>query len=110
MTSNKAQKTAIRQRMAETGEPYIVARNTVLGAEGAEERYLRDAALAGVPADEVSEMRARLFARTNADQMRRRMQSRNRQRMQEGMQQRSRPRRPRNGLRKGLNSLRKPRT
>jgi hypothetical protein len=26
MTRNKAQKTATRQRMAETGEPYIVAR------------------------------------------------------------------------------------
>ena len=29
MTQNKAQKTAIRQRMAETGEPYSVARRVV---------------------------------------------------------------------------------
>jgi uncharacterized phage infection (PIP) family protein YhgE len=31
MTQNKAQKTAIRQRMAETGEPYSVARHVVEG-------------------------------------------------------------------------------
>jgi hypothetical protein len=29
MTSNKAQKTAARQRMAQTGEPYSVARRAV---------------------------------------------------------------------------------
>ena len=29
MTQNKAQKTAVRQRMAETGEPYSVARHMV---------------------------------------------------------------------------------
>jgi hypothetical protein len=29
MTQNKAQKTAVRQRMAETGEPYSVARRIV---------------------------------------------------------------------------------
>jgi hypothetical protein len=33
MTSNKAQKTAIRQRMAETGEPYSVARHAVEGEQ-----------------------------------------------------------------------------
>src|SRR6201996_3200222 len=31
MTQNKAQKTAIRRRMAETGESYVVARRAVLG-------------------------------------------------------------------------------
>src|SRR6202042_2833573 len=30
MTENKAQKAAIRERMAETGEPYSVARHAVL--------------------------------------------------------------------------------
>jgi hypothetical protein len=35
MTSNKAQKAAIRQRMAETGEPYVVARNILLGEKHA---------------------------------------------------------------------------
>ncbi len=35
MTRNKAQKTATRQRMAETGEPYSVARRAAgTGAEG----------------------------------------------------------------------------
>jgi hypothetical protein len=33
MTSNKAQKTAIRQRMAETGAPYSVARHAVEGEQ-----------------------------------------------------------------------------
>jgi uncharacterized phage infection (PIP) family protein YhgE len=33
MTQNKAQKTAIRQRMAETGEPYSVARHVVEGGQ-----------------------------------------------------------------------------
>jgi hypothetical protein len=41
MTSNKAQKAGIRRRMAETGEPYIVARNSVLGEN--------DAAIGGPP-------------------------------------------------------------
>jgi hypothetical protein len=65
MTSKKAQKTAIRQRMAETGEPYVVARSAVLdeGGESAEEQYLRDAADAGVPAEELNHLRAGLLAR-----------------------------------------------
>ena len=43
MTQNKAQKTSIRQRMAETGEPYSVARHAVEreqeeAADGTEQR------------------------------------------------------------------------
>jgi hypothetical protein len=34
MTQNKAQKTAVRQRMAETGEPYSVARHMVAAGQG----------------------------------------------------------------------------
>ena len=49
MTKNKAQKTAIRQRMAETGEPYSVARQAVqasqpAAAEGWDEEYYADGA------------------------------------------------------------------
>jgi hypothetical protein len=49
MTKNKAQKSAIRQRMAETGEPYSVARHAVeasqpAAAEGWNEEYYADGA------------------------------------------------------------------
>jgi hypothetical protein len=49
MTKNKAQKSAIRQRMAETGEPYSVARHAVeagqpAAAEGWDEEYYADGA------------------------------------------------------------------
>lgn len=103
MTSNKAQKSAIRQRMSETGEPYSVARNAMLSREqdadldvvladsravpeesphdespddespeheSPDEQYLRDAEAAGVPAEELTELRARFHARGHADQMR----------------------------------------
>ena len=72
MTSNKAQKTAARQRMAQTGEPYSVARRAVSagdpepdaaqgpGATGTEprgpspeEQYAQEARAAGVPAAEI---------------------------------------------------------
>jgi hypothetical protein len=33
MTRDKAQKTAIRQRMAQTGEPYSVARHVIEGEQ-----------------------------------------------------------------------------
>jgi len=73
MTSNKAQKTAIRQRMAATGEPYSVARKAI-GAEDPdigespedetpEEQYLREAEEAGVPAEELKALRAAWQAR-----------------------------------------------
>jgi hypothetical protein len=63
MTQNKGQKAAIRRRMAETGEPYVVARRMVLGeASGAssdvdgltpEEQYVLEARAAGVSAEEI---------------------------------------------------------
>ena len=63
MTQNKVQKAAIRRRMAETGEPYVVARRIVLGgASGAssdvdgltpEEQYALEARAAGVSAEEI---------------------------------------------------------
>ncbi len=123
MTSNKSQKTDIRQRMSETGEPYSVARHAVLTAAqdddhdtmlaepdappdesphgpresrlehddspeehddsprehddgpeeydaSPEEQYLRDAEAAGLPADELIQLRARLHAHRLADEMR----------------------------------------
>jgi hypothetical protein len=77
MTSNKSQKSDIRQRMSQTGEPYSVARHAVLAGAAAPEQdaspadqYLRDAEAAGVPADELVELRARFQAREFADQMR----------------------------------------
>ena len=73
MTSNKAQKTAARQRMAQTGEPYSVARRAVSAgdpdpdeapapeAAGTEpslpspqEQYAEEARAAGVPAAEIN--------------------------------------------------------
>jgi hypothetical protein len=110
MTSNKSQKTDIRQRMSETGEPYSVARHAVLAATGdddhdtmlaepaaptsegphapsesrleheasprqhddsPEEQYLRDAEAAGLPADELIELRAQFHVRKLAEDMRR---------------------------------------
>jgi hypothetical protein len=63
MTQNKVQKAAIRRRMAETGESYVVARRIVLGeASGAgsdgdgltpEEQYVLEARAAGVSAEEI---------------------------------------------------------
>jgi hypothetical protein len=72
MTSNKAQKSAARQRMAQTGEPYSVARRAVgagnlepdpaqaPGAAGTEpgklspeEQYAQEARAAGVPAAQI---------------------------------------------------------
>jgi hypothetical protein len=62
MTENKAQKTAIRQRMAETGEPYSVARHAVQASQPAaagdwdEEYYADGAASEGIT---VAEFKAR---------------------------------------------------
>ena len=81
MTSNKAQKTAIRQRMAATGEPYSVARKAI-GAEDPdigespedetpEEQYLREAEEAGVPAEELKALRAAWQARGRLGKLRR---------------------------------------
>jgi DNA-binding transcriptional MerR regulator len=66
MTNNRGLKAAIRRRMAETGESYVVARRAVLadaegpGVPGAradeltpEQRYVREATAAGVSADEI---------------------------------------------------------
>src|ERR1700722_4181125 len=63
MTQNKVQKAAIRRRMAETGEPYVVARRIVLDeANGGgsdvdgltpEELYALVARAAGVGAEEI---------------------------------------------------------
>ena len=60
MTRNKAQKTAIRQRMAMTGEPYSVARRAAEAGDAEpedpagtgmtpEERYAQEAEAAGSP-------------------------------------------------------------
>ena len=56
MTRNKAQKIAARQRMAETGEPYSVARRETPppGSVTPEERYAREARDAGVPEAEIA--------------------------------------------------------
>jgi hypothetical protein len=80
MTRNKAQKTATRQRMAETGEPYSVARRAAgAGEAGAEdpdftkitpeERYAREAKAAGVAAAEIEAQTAAFQARERADQV-----------------------------------------
>jgi len=70
VTSDKAHKTAIRARMAETGEPYNVARRATdagdspddsaanTGSESYEDRYLREAQEAGVHGPELEAMRA----------------------------------------------------
>jgi len=78
MTSNKAQKTAARQRMAQTGEPYSVARHAVSAGDpepeaapsaraagtepselSPEEQYAQEARAAGVPAAEIDAQLAR---------------------------------------------------
>jgi hypothetical protein len=59
MTQNKMQKAAIRRRMAETGESYVVARRAVLDGTGRagpvtpEEQYAREAAAEGVSPEEI---------------------------------------------------------
>jgi len=79
MTRDKAQKTAARQRMAETGEPYSVARRAVAAeparAEGPvvtgmtpEEQYAREAEAAGVSAAEIRAQEAAFRAQESADQ------------------------------------------
>ena len=95
MTRNKAQKTATRQRMAETGEPYSVARKApqagpegpVMGENPAEqgpretpveqgpretpeEQYLREAEEAGVEAADLEMLRLFFQARERAGQLR----------------------------------------
>ena len=76
MTSNKAQKNATRQRMAETGEPYSVARKATAGraehevSETPEERYLRDAEASGVSEADLDVMRAVFQARKQRDRLR----------------------------------------
>jgi hypothetical protein len=97
MTRNKAQKTAARQRMARTGEPYSVARKAtqaraaspaghetpeeqaaghetpeerLAGHETPEEQYLREAGEAGVPAAELDALRAVFLAVGRAGQLR----------------------------------------
>jgi hypothetical protein len=90
MTQDKARKTAIRRRMAETGEPYSVARNvigTAIGAgpvaaeEAAEDpnfleitaeedyasRYAREAEEAGMPPAELQARVAAVQAQERAD-------------------------------------------
>jgi hypothetical protein len=90
MTSNKAQKTAARQRMAQTGEPYSVARRAVsagnpepdatqgLPAAGTEpsglspeEQYAQEARAAGVPAAEIDAHLAVFHAQEATDLARR---------------------------------------
>lgn len=89
MTNNKAQKTAIRQRMAETGEPYSVARRAAqaqaqaddagptqadealraddpFATQTQEERYIREAEEAGVPEAVLEAMRAAMQAAMHA--------------------------------------------
>ena len=73
MTSNKAQKTATRQRMAETGEPYSVARKATEGrarpdvSETPEEQYLRDAEASGVSGADLDVLRVVFRARQQRD-------------------------------------------
>jgi len=93
MTTDKARKTAIRQRMAQTGEPYSVARHATAGpaaealdpgfagpAAGPlssaglswedlspEERYARDAAAAGRAPDQVEAEMAAFRAQEHGD-------------------------------------------
>jgi hypothetical protein len=75
MTQDKARKAAIRQRMAETGEPYSVARGAIEpGARGPaftgitpEERYAREAQAAGVTSAELQAHLAATSAQERAD-------------------------------------------
>ena len=88
MTNDKARKTAIRMRMAETGEPYSVARRAVEDEapqtpngeynasefhenESHDERYIREAREAGASGPDLDAMRAEWAARTLVDRMRR---------------------------------------
>jgi hypothetical protein len=94
MTHDKARKAAIRTRMAEAGEPYSVARHVILsdGPAGAERagtggtpppdatgtpaedyfaRYLREAAEAGVPAEDLEVMAAAHRAQEQLSEARR---------------------------------------
>jgi hypothetical protein len=79
MTRNKAQKTATRQRMAETGEPYSVARRAIRAGNAGpadpdfiemtpEEQYVREAETAGITAAEVEAQKAAFRAQEAADQ------------------------------------------
>src|ERR1700678_3863703 len=80
MTSDKARKLATRRRMAETGEPYSLARRAAEGGETAgqpdepeetpEQRYLREAQDAGVPAADLDALRAAFEAGDGARQLR----------------------------------------
>jgi hypothetical protein len=76
MTKDKAQKTAARQRMAETGEPYSVARRSVANGPAEdrartgmtpEEQYALEAEAAGVPAAEIQAQEASFLAQEAAD-------------------------------------------
>jgi hypothetical protein len=78
MTRNKAQKNAIRQRMAVTGEPYSVARRAAAAGDAGpqdpdrdqltpEERYAREAQAAGSGAAEIEAQLAAFRAQEAAD-------------------------------------------
>jgi hypothetical protein len=77
MTRDKAQKIATRQRMAQTGEPYSVARKAAEDRAGdpgagetAEERYVREAQEAGVSTADAEALRFGFRAPERADQLR----------------------------------------
>jgi hypothetical protein len=91
MTEDKARKAAIRRRMAQTGEPYSVARHAVDGgadpadagarpdepvtdqpvaAETPEEQFEREAEAAGVSAVQRAVARAAFAAQDGADRVR----------------------------------------
>ena len=74
MTQDKARKTATRQRMAETGEPYSVARHAVESEYS--EATVDDAAGNGAVGDSGGE--AGLSAQERGDQMRGSLLSRRR--------------------------------
>lgn len=75
MTRNKAQKSATRHRMAQTGEPYSVARKATDAGpddpgdhETPQERYLREAQEAGVSAEDIDALRLGFQAQDWADE------------------------------------------
>src|SRR5450755_3656165 len=77
MTQNKAQKAAARQRMAQTGEPYSVARRATAGdhipPEGPlspEEQYAREAEAAGLSTAETEAHTAAFRVQEAADRAR----------------------------------------
>ena len=72
MTRNKAQKAVTRQRMAETGEPYTVARRATLSSDdpSSEEQYAREAREAGVSEAEIAAQLAAFRLRDAAEQAR----------------------------------------